>query len=221
LLFQGNTLQSAGARHRSATCFCVPPRFTYHARPRRAAGGAAGYGGGAAAWVQCFWCALFSRRQRLDARRPPRTHSRDILAPFTLPDGAQAVGSTAHDSCCSSCHHIDRRLDLGLAPLALACRRWPQHNHRALHGAAAARVRVCQSLGVKRHRSSRRGTVLRRSTADFVAPPPAPCGARAASAQVTAAPPLMSCTAGARTTALHALAAAHARRRCGLILFVF
>jgi hypothetical protein len=83
LLWQGVNCRPAGARRRSATCFCVPPRFTYHARPRRAADGSAGHGGGAAVLVQCFWCALFSRRQRLDARRPSRTHSRAIFEPFT------------------------------------------------------------------------------------------------------------------------------------------
>jgi hypothetical protein len=55
-----------------------------------------------------FWSAVFSRRQRFDARRPSRTHSRATFEPFTLPDGVRPAGSTAHDSCCSSsCHHTD------------------------------------------------------------------------------------------------------------------
>jgi hypothetical protein len=125
---------------RSATCFCVPSRFMHHVRPRRAAGGAAWYGGGAAVWVQCLWCAVSSWQGRLDARRPPRNHSCATFEPFTLPDGVRAVGSKAHVVCCSSCHH--RRLHLSHARLALACRRCSQQNHHALHGAAAARVRV-------------------------------------------------------------------------------
>jgi hypothetical protein len=87
-------------------------------------------------------CRLAHARSWRSFHRP-----RDILEPFTLPDGTRAVGSTAHDSCCSSCHHTDRRLDLSHARLARACRRCSQHNHHALHGAAAARVRLLPVAG--------------------------------------------------------------------------
>ncbi len=61
--------QTAGLERarRSATCFCVPPRFMHHVRPRRAAGGAAGRLAGQQVataallcmWVQCL-VALYS-----------------------------------------------------------------------------------------------------------------------------------------------------------------
>ncbi len=172
--------RQAGARRRSATFFACCRALLYHARPPRAAGGAAGHGCAAAVWCCVSWSVVSSGERRLDAKRPSCTHSVSIFKTFTLPDGVRAVGSAAHDSCCSSCHRTDRRLDLGLARRALARRRCSQHNHRALHGAAAARVRVCQSLGVKGHTSLRRGTVLHRSTAYIVAPPPAPRSAQAA-----------------------------------------
>ena len=180
---------AAVTRWHTAVSWCAPPlRHLFlraAARHVPCASAARGWRGSMVRRRRCcvgavFLVCSFLGRETLGRERPPRTHSHVIFEPFTLPDVVRAVGSAAHDSCCSSCHHIDRRLDLGLAPLALACRRWPQHNHRALHGAAAARVRVCQSLGVKRHRCLRRGTVLNRSAAYFVAPPPGLCSAQAA-----------------------------------------
>jgi hypothetical protein len=151
LLWQGINCRPAGARRRPATCFRVPPRSMYHARPRCAAGGAAGHGDGAAVWVQCFWCAVFSRRERFGARRPSHTRSFDIFASLALSSVVRAVGSKAHVVCSasSSCPHTDRRLHLGHARLALACRRCSQHNHHALLG-AAARARAFASRWVSR-----------------------------------------------------------------------
>lgn len=95
-------------------------------------------------------------------RQQPRRSGNGGCKAAQLRHGGEAVGgsacsgpsggtprescSTAHVVCCSSSHHAHRRLDLGLSRRALARRRCSQHDHRALHGAAAARVRVCQSL---------------------------------------------------------------------------
>lgn len=59
-------------RARFATFFRVPPRSMYHARPRRAVGGAAGRGAGAAVWVQCFLNCSFLVQGHFDATRPSR-----------------------------------------------------------------------------------------------------------------------------------------------------
>jgi hypothetical protein len=123
-------------------------------------------------WVVLrLWGAVSSGERRLDARRPPRNHSRAIFEPFTRSNVVRAVGDEARSVCWCSCHH--RWVHLGRAGLALARRRCSQHDHRALHGAAAARVRSCQSLvsrgtgGTKRHidstRDSRRFRTARRA----------------------------------------------------------
>ena len=173
----------AGARRRSATCFRVPPRSIHHECPPRAAGGAAGRSRRRCWVLQCDWGAVSSGGRRLDAKRPSRTHSRAIFEPFTLSNSVRAVGSKAHVVCCSSCHHTDRRLNLGHPRLALARWRWSQQNNNALHGAAAARARLLSVAGcqeaqelTKRHQSSsgpwltcsrrrRVPTVIRRRTA--------------------------------------------------------
>jgi hypothetical protein len=142
LLWQGVKLQASCCAPPLRRHFRVLPRFTYHARPRRAAGGAAGRDGGAAVWCCVPGVQLPRGEKRFDARRPPRTHSRAIFEPFTRSNVVRAAGNEARSVCWCSCHHTDRRLDFGLPRRALARRRCSQRNHDALHGAAAARVRV-------------------------------------------------------------------------------
>ena len=124
----------------TAVSWCVPPprhlilraaaRYVPHASVAcswRAAGRSR-----RRCWVVlCLWGAVSSGERRFDAKRPSRTHSRAIFEPFSLFNAVRAVGSTAHHSCWSQCHH--HRLHFGHPRLALARWRCSHRNHDAFH----------------------------------------------------------------------------------------
>ena len=158
LLWQGVKLQSAGARHRFATCFRVPPRSMYHTRPRRAAGGTAGHGGGDAGWC-CGPGVLFPRARDASTRNDRRAHTHaTYLSRLHVPASSE-LWAAKHTSCAgppatthtagwtSAWRGWRSRVGCDLSRIVM---RFMERRRRAC---------VLPVAGVKRHGSSRRGTV--------------------------------------------------------------